>query len=129
MIDLCHQHHLPVITTGAATSMPSSRTIEMGLEALNPLEAKADLDVSDTGPVATATPWGSAATAVRRLGSVATQPKSVAKCCIGCRRHRAQAAYDLPVRSLCHHVPRGAYDLIVKLVREFGNYPLNLPAE
>lgn len=48
MIDLCHSHNLPVIYHGCGNVkaiLPDF--IEMGLDAYNPLEAKAGLDVCD----------------------------------------------------------------------------------
>jgi len=79
MIDFCHRRQLPVIYHGcgnASAILPDF--IAMGLDAYNPLEAKADLDV-----VALRRQYGhrlaSAATATSRSGRKAIRKESAAR--------------------------------------------------
>jgi len=126
MIRLCHDYGLPVIYHGCgnvASILPDF--IEMGLDGYNPLEAKAGLDV----------------VALRRQYGHA-----LAFCGNGDMRCYEQGDKDALRREVLrklnaakgggfifqsdHSVSSGVsgetYDYIVGLVREYGNYPLNL---
>ncbi|NLX97554.1 MAG: hypothetical protein GXY83_15405 [Rhodopirellula sp.] len=129
MIELCHQNNLPVIYHGCGnihSIVPDF--IEMGLEALNPLEAKADLDVCDLRRrYGHAIGFcGNSDIRVWERGDPAEIRREVL--------HRLQAARGGGMvfqsdHSVASDVSGRTYELIVKLVREFGTYPLNLPAE
>ena len=129
MIDLCHQHDLPVIYHGCGNVkaiLPDF--IEMGLDAYNPLEAKADLDVCDLRRHYGHTLGfcGNSDIRVWERGDPAEVRREVL--------HQLKAARGGGMifqsdHSVASDVSGKTYDLIVKLVREFGNYPLNLPAE
>ena len=129
IIDLCHKNNLPVIYHGCGnikTILPDF--IEMGLDAYNPLEAKADLDVCDLR-----SQYG------HKIGFCGNSdirvwergnPDEVRREVL----HRLQAARGGGMifqsdHSVATDVSGKTYDLIVKLVREYGTYPLNLPTE
>ncbi|MCK5861572.1 MAG: hypothetical protein KAH38_03740, partial [Candidatus Hydrogenedentes bacterium] len=126
MIELCHDNHLPVIYHGcgnAAAILPDF--IDMGLDAYNPLEAKAGLDV-----VALRRQYG------HRIGFCGNSNMQLWE----------NADLDVLRREILrklnaakgggyifqsdHSVSSGVsgktYDYIVKLVREYGQYPLDL---
>ena len=124
MIDLCHQHDLPVIYHGCGNVhaiLPDF--IEMGLDAFNPLEAKADMDVCDLRQRYGHTMGfcGNSDIRVWERGDPAEIRREVL--------HRLQAARGGGMifqsdHSVASDVSGHTYDLIVKLVREFGRYPL-----
>jgi uroporphyrinogen decarboxylase len=129
IIALCHKHNLPVIYHGCGNVnciLPDY--IEMGLDAYNPLEAKADLDV-----VTLREQYGhrlafcgNSDIRVWERGDPAEVRREVL--------HRLRAAKGGGMifqsdHSVASDVSGKTYDLIVKLVREYGKYPLNLPAE
>ncbi|MCE5250083.1 uroporphyrinogen decarboxylase family protein [bacterium] len=126
IIDVCHAHNLPVIYHGCGNvSRIFGDFIELGVDAYNPLEAKAGLDVIDLR---------------RRYGH------SIAFCGNMDVLDWAQAELDdlkkIVLRKLNaakgggfifqsdHSVPGNIsgqrYDYVVKLVREYGRYPLDL---
>jgi hypothetical protein len=129
MIELCHQNNLPVIYHGCGnvhSILPDF--IEMGLDALNPLEAKADLDVCDLRRRYGHTIGfcGNSDIRIWERGEPAEIRREVL--------HRLQAARGGGMifqsdHSVASDVSGTTYDLIVKLVREFGAYPLNLPEQ
>jgi uroporphyrinogen-III decarboxylase len=100
--------------------------IELGLDAYNPLEAKADMDVCDLRRE-----YG------HRLGFCGNSdirvwergdPAEVRREVL----HRLRAAEGGGLifqsdHSVASDVSGKTYDLIVKLVREYGQYPLQLP--
>jgi hypothetical protein len=126
IIDLCHGKGLPVIYHGCGNVQAIlPNLIDMGLDALNPLEAKAGLDVVDLR---------------RRLGH------KLAFCGNGdiqvwetndlptirrevLRKLNAAKGGGLIVQSdhsVTSAVAGKTYDYIVHLVREYGRYPLQL---
>ncbi len=129
MIELCHQNNLPVIYHGCGNVhaiLPDF--VEMGLDAYNPLEAKADLDVCDLRQqFGHALGFcGNSDIRVWERGDPAEVRREVL--------HRLQAARGGGLifqsdHSVASNVSGKTYDLIVKLVREYGRYPLNLPAK
>ena len=129
IIDLCHKNNLPVIYHGCGNiKIILPDFIEMGLDAYNPLEAKADLDVCDLR-----SQYG------HKIGFCGNSdirvwergnPDEVRREVL----HRLQAARGGGMifqsdHSVATDVSGKTYDLIVKLVREYGTYPLNLPTE
>jgi hypothetical protein len=126
MIALCHQHHLPVIYHGCgnvAAILPDF--IEMGLDAYNPLEAKAGLDV-----VALRRQYGhqlafcgNSDITVWESGDQAAIRREVLRKLNAAKGGGFIFQSDHSVTSA---VSGRTYDEIVRLVREFGNYPLRL---
>ena len=126
MINLCHDEGLPVIYHGCgnvAAILPDF--IEMGLDAYNPLEAKAGLDVVNLRrqyghKIAFC---GNSNMQVWEEGRMENIRREVL------RKLNAAKGGGLIFQS-DHSVSSGVsghtYDYIVKLVREYGNYPLNL---
>ena len=126
MIHMCHDRGLPVIYHGCGNVkaiLPDF--IEMGLDAYNPLEAKAGLDVVDLRKeyghaIAFC---GNSNIQVWEEGNEENVRKEVL------RKLNAAKGGGLLFQS-DHSVSSGVsgqtYDSIVKLVREFGRYPLNL---
>ena len=129
IIDLCHKNNLPVIYHGCGNVnciLPDY--IEMGLDGYNPLEAKADLDVvklrQQHGHKLAF--CGNSDIRVWERGN----PDEVRREVL----HRLRAAKGGGLifqsdHSVATDVSGKTYDLIVKLVRQYGKYPLNLPAE
>ena len=126
MIDECHLHNLPVIYHGCGnTSLIFKDFIEMGLDAYNPLEAKAGFDV-----VELKRKFG------RKLGYCGnsniqvweTGDRSLIKKEV-LRKLNAAKGGGLIFQSdhsVSSAVTGKTYDFIVSLVREFGRYPLKL---
>jgi len=126
MIEICHHHNLPVIYHGCGnvTSILED-FIEIGLDAYNPLEAKAGLDVVDLrrklghrlafcGNMDVIT-WADAAR--DELKKVVLRKLNAAKG----GGYIFQSDHSVPT-----NVSAGNYDCVVKLVREYGRYPLEL---
>lgn len=126
MIALCHQHHLPVIYHGCGNVnaiLPDY--IEIGLDAYNPLEAKADLDA-----VALRQRFG------HRLGFCGNSDIRVWES--GDREAiRREVLRKLNAargggyifqsdHSVAGDVSGPTYDYIVQLVRQYGRYPIDL---
>ncbi len=126
MIDECHSHGLPVIYHGCGNvSRIFEDFIEIGVDAYNPLEAKAGLDVVDLREK-----YG------HRIGFCgnmdvqiwAAGTKEELKAAV-LRKLNAGKGGGLIFQS-DHSVPGNVsgenYDYVVKMVREFGKYPLQL---
>jgi hypothetical protein len=128
MIDLCHKHNLPVIYHGCGNVHCLFQDfIDLGLDAYNPLEAKAGLDVvqlrQELGHNLAF--CGNSDIRVWERGDPAEVRREVL--------HRLKAARGggfifQSDHSVASDVSGKTYDLIVKLVREHGRYPLQLPA-
>jgi hypothetical protein len=126
IIDECHSHHLPVIYHGCGNvNRIFADFIEIGVDAYNPLEFKAGLDVIDLR---------------RRFGH------KIAFCGnmdVGLWAHGSREELKQHVltklnaakgggfifqsdHSVPSNVPGEMYDYVVGLVREYGRYPLQL---
>jgi hypothetical protein len=126
MIDLCHKNNLPVIYHGCGNVHAIlTDFIEMGLDAYNPLEAKADLDVcqlrSEYGHKLGF--CGNSDIRVWERGDPAEVRREVF--------HRLQAARGGGMifqsdHSVASDVSGKTYDLIVSLVRQYGRYPIEV---
>jgi hypothetical protein len=126
MIDLCHKHNLPVIYHGCGNVnciLPDF--IEMGLDAYNPLEAKADLDVVTLrGQLGHRLAFcGNSDIRVWERGNRDEVRREVL--------HRLQAARGggyifQSDHSVASDVSGHTYDYIVQLVRQYGRYPIEL---
>ncbi len=126
MIEECHAHGLPVIYHGCGNvSRIFEDFIEIGVDAYNPLEAKAGLDVVDLR-----------ARFGHRIGFCgnmdvqvwAAGGKAELKAAV-LRKLNAAKGGGFIFQS-DHSVPGNVsgenYDYVVKLVREYGRYPLQL---
>ena len=126
MVDVCHGHRLPVIYHGCGNVGDILEDfIETGVDALNPLEAKAGLDVVDLR---------------RRLGhrlgfcgnmdviTWANATREGLKKVVLTKLNAAKGGGY--IFGSDHSVPGDisghSYDYVVRLVREYGKYPLQL---
>jgi uroporphyrinogen-III decarboxylase len=126
IIELCHANNLPVIYHGCGNVnciLPDF--IEMGLDAYNPLEAKADLDVVTLrGQHGHRLAFcGNSDIRVWERGNRDEVRREVL--------HRLQAARGggyifQSDHSVASDVSGQTYDYIVKLVRQYGRYPIEL---
>lgn len=126
MIDLCHSKGLPVIYHGCGNVkaiLPDF--IEMGLDSYNPLEAKAGLDVVELRRQYGHKMGfcGNQSIPVWEEGDPAKVRREVLRKLNAAKGGGMIFQSDHSVSS---SVSGRTYDQIVKLVREFGNYPLNL---
>jgi uroporphyrinogen-III decarboxylase len=126
MIEECHRHNLPVIYHGCGNVILIFEDfIEMGLDSYNPLEAKAGLDVVELKKK-----YG------KKLGYCGngniqiweTGDKELIKKDILRKLNAAKGGGFIfqSDHSVTSDVSGHTYDYIVKLVREYGKYPLNL---
>jgi len=126
MVDVCHENNLPVIYHGCGNVKKIfDDFIEIGIDSYNPLEAKAGLDVVDLRRK-----YG------HRIGFCgnmdvmdwAQKDKGELKAIV-LRKLNAAKGGGLIFQS-DHSVPSNVsaenYEYVVNLVREFGQYPLNL---
>jgi len=129
IIELAHQHGLIVMYHGCGNANAIFEDmIEIGLDGYNPLEAKADLDVVDLRERLghRLTFCGNSDIRVWERGD----PDEVRSEVL----HRLRAAEGggyvfMSDHSVASDVSGRTYDQIVKLVRQYGTYPLSLPAE
>ena len=126
MIEECHNHHLPVIYHGCGNvSLIFEDFIEMGLDAYNPLEVKASMDA-----VALKKQYGDRMgycgnndIQVWETGDRELIKREILKKLNAKKRGGFIFQSDHSVSSA---VSGQTYDYIVKLVREYGKYPLQL---
>lgn len=126
LIDLCHEHGLIVIYHGCGNASEIFEDmVEIGLDCYNPLEAKADLDVVElkktyAGRLAFC---GNIDVRVLERGN----PDEI----------KAEVLYKLQAargggwifqsdHSISSSVSPEAYELAIKTLRSFGNYPLQV---
>jgi uroporphyrinogen decarboxylase len=127
LIDLCHANGLMVIYHGCGNATKIYEDmIEIGLDAYNPLEAKADLDVVKLKD-----------TYDKRLGFVGNIDVRVLETG-DFAAIRREVLYKLQAgagggwvfqsdHSVSSEVEPESYEYAIKLLREFGKYPLDLP--
>lgn len=124
--ELCHQNDLPVIYHGCGNvKLILEDFIEIGIDAYNPLEAKAQLDVVELKKS-----FGN------RLGYCGNSniliwesgdQKEIRKEVLRKLNAGKGGGYLFQSdHSVSSGVSGNTYDYIVKLVREYGNYPLHL---
>jgi uroporphyrinogen decarboxylase len=126
MIEECHKHKLPVIYHGCGNvSLILEDFIEIGLDAYNPLEVKADMDAvrlkkqfGDKMGFC-----GNNDIQVWETGDEEYIKREILKKLNAAKRGGFIFQSDHSVSSA---VSGQTYDYIVKLVREYGKYPLNL---
>ncbi len=126
MVRAAHEHGLPVIYHGCGNvNAIFADFIEMGVEAYNPLEAKADMDVLDLrrrfGHQITF--CGNSDIRVWETGDLEAIRREVLRKLNAARGGGFIFQSDHSVSSA---VSGQTYDYIVKLVREHGRYPLQL---
>lgn len=126
LVEVCHQANLPVIYHGCGNvSKIFEDFIETGIDAYNPLEAKAGLDV-----VALRRRYG------HRLGFCGNMDVTVwaeadwdtLKQVVLTKLNAAKGGGYIfqSDHSVPGNLPPANYDYVVKLIREFGDYPLKL---
>lgn len=126
LIDECHAHGLPVIYHGCGNvSRIFDDFIEIGVDAYNPLEFKAGLDVIDLRRK-----FG------HRLGFCGNMDvqlwssgdRDALKTAVLTKLNAAKGGGFIfqSDHSVPSNVPGDSYDYVVKLVREYGRYPLEL---
>ena len=128
LVDLCHQHGLPVIYHGCGNvNRIFEDFIETGVDAYNPLEAKAGLDVVDLrrryghriafcGNMDVVA-WAEAP--LEELERVVLRKLNAAKG----GGYIFQSDHSVP-----NNISGARYDYVVNLVRRYGQYPLRLGA-
>jgi hypothetical protein len=127
MIDECHSHRLPVIYHGCGNMLSILEDfVEIGLDALNPLEVKANLDA-----VILKKQYGNKLAycgnndiRVWESGDRELIKRDILRKLQAARNGGYIFQSDHSVTSA---VSGHTYDYIVKLVRKYGRYPLNLP--
>jgi hypothetical protein len=126
MVELCHQHGLPVIYHGCGNvSRIFEDFIEIGVDAYNPLEAKTGLNVVELR---------------RRYGHriafcgnmdvrlwAEAPPEELERVVLYKLNAAKGGGYIFQSdHSVPSNVPPASYDFVVRLVRERGRYPLDL---
>jgi len=126
MVEICHEHGLPVIYHGCGNVRRVFEDfIEVGIDAYNPLEAKAGLDVVDLRRE-----YGHRIGFCGNMDVIewARGSREELKATV-LRKLNAAKGGGLIFQS-DHSVPgnvsAGSYEYVVKLVREHGRYPLQL---
>jgi uroporphyrinogen-III decarboxylase len=126
MIDICHEHGLPVIYHGCGNvSRIFEDFIEIGLDAYNPLEAKAGMDVVDLRRK-----YGHRIAFCGNMNVIdwAHASREELKAIV-LRKLNAAKGGGMIFQS-DHSVPTNVsaenYEYVVNLVREYGQYPLEL---
>ena len=126
MVELCHDNGLPVIYHGCGNIRRLlDDFIEIGIDALNPLEAKAGLDV-----VELRRQYGHQIAFCGNMDVIDWAQKSEQELrAIVLRKLNAAKGGGLIFQSdhsVPSNVPGRSYDYVVGLVREHGRYPLDL---
>ena len=126
IVDLCHQHGLPVIYHGCGNvNRIFEDFIELGVDAYNPLEAKAGLDVVDLRRR-----YGHRMAFCGNMDVIAwaREGREALKRTVLTKLNAAKGGGYIFQSD--HSVPSNVsgqnYDYVVKLVREYGRYPLEL---
>jgi uroporphyrinogen decarboxylase len=126
MIELCHRHNLPVIYHGCGNVRKIFEDfIQVGVDAYNPLEAKAGLDVVELrrqyghriGFCGNMDVRAWAQPGTRDLERIVLTKLNAAKG----GGYIFQSDHSVP-----SNVSGESYDFVVKLVRDKGRYPLAL---
>ena len=126
IVQVCHKNDLPVIYHGCGDARSIYKDfIEIGVDSYNPLEAKAGLDVielrkeygHDMGFCGNMDVMAWADLSLEELKTYVLRKLNAAKG----GGFIFQSDHSVP-----HSVSGERYDYVVKLVREYGDYPLNL---
>lgn len=126
MVDVCHKHSLPVIYHSCGNvNRILEDFIEIGIDAINPLEAKAGLDVVDLRKQ-----YGHRIGFCGNMNVIEWAHNSQEELKEIVLRKLAAAKGGGLIFQSDHSVPSNvsghSYDYVVKLVREYGQYPLKL---
>jgi uroporphyrinogen decarboxylase len=126
IVELCHRHGLPVIYHGCGNvTKIFADFIEIGVDAYNPLEAKAGLDVVDLRRQ-----YGHKIAFCGNMNVLewANCPFDELKTIVLRKLNAAKGGGYIfqSDHSVPGNVPGRNYDYVVKLVRQYGRYPLNL---
>ncbi len=126
MVNICHNAGIPVIYHGCGNVkriLPDY--IETGIDAYNPLEAKAGLDVVDLrGEYGHKLGFCGNMDVMEWADSDEEQLKAIVLRKLNAAKgggYIFQSDHSVPSSVSGHN-----YDYVVKLVREYGNYPLDL---
>ena len=126
MIELCHKRNLPVIYHGCGNVkaiLPDF--IEMGLDAYNPLEAKAGLDVCELRRQY-GHRFGFCGNSNMQIWEEGNPDELRREVLRKLNAAKGGGFIFQSDHSVSSSVSGKTYDYIVRLVREYGNYPLNL---
>lgn len=126
IVDLCHRYNLPVIYHGCGNVQKIfGDFIEIGVDAYNPLEAKAGLDVVELRKK-----YGHS---IGFCGNMdvyvwANKPEEELKNVVLTKLNAAKGGGYIfqSDHSVPGNISGEKYDYVVKLVREYGQYPLQL---
>ena len=126
IIDLCHEHGLMVVYHGCGNALPIFEDfVEIGLDAYNPLEVKADLDAVALKPryAGRLAFCGNIDVRVLERGNPDEIRREV--------RYKLQAAHGggyvlMSDHSVTSDVAPESYALAIETLREHGTYPLDL---
>ncbi len=126
IINVCHKNDLPAIYHGCGDARAIyGDFIEMGLDSYNPLEAKADLDVIDIRKE-----YGHKMGFCGNMDVMkwAELPMDELKAYVLRKLNAAKGGGFIfqSDHSVPHSVSGDRYDYVVKLIREYGTYPLDL---
>ena len=126
MVEVCHEHNLPVIYHGCGNVKRIFEDfIEIGVDAYNPLEAKAGLDVVDLRKQ-----YGHRIAFCGNMDVIAWANESMDKLKKTVLRKLSAARGGGFIFQSDHSVPDTIsgqrYDYVVNLVRQCGKYPLHL---
>lgn len=126
MTEVCHEHKLPVIYHGCGNvNSIFNDYIEIGIDAYNPLEAKANMDA-----VELRRQYGHriAFCGNSNMQIWETEDQELIRKEVLRKLNAAKGGGFIfqSDHSVSSHVSGHTYDYIVKLVREFGKYPLRL---
>ena len=124
MVDVCHKHSLPVIYHSCGNvNRILEDFIEIGIDAIHPLEAKAGLDVVDLR-----NQYGHRIGFCGNMSVIEWAHKSQEELKEIVLRKLAAAKGGGLIFQSDHSVPSNvsghSYDYVVNLVREYGQYPL-----
>jgi uroporphyrinogen-III decarboxylase len=129
IIDACHAQNLPVIYHGCGNVqriLPDF--IEIGLDAYNPLEAKAGLDVVDLRRK-----YGHSLAFCGNMNVIdwaSKSPEDLRPIVLYKLNAAKGGGYIFQSdHSVPSNVPGENYDFVVRLVKEAGRYPLNLGSQ
>ncbi len=126
LIEICHKHNLMVVYHGCGNATPIyDDLVEIGLDAYNPLEVKADLDVVEIKKT-----YGSKLAFVGNI-DVRTMESGDPDIIKREVLYKLQAANGggwvfQSDHSVSSDVEPESYALAIQILREYGNYPLDM---